>query len=65
MWEIAEEVLINCMAYTYYVTYNGQIHVCLIASLIKIIIKHNVLLCTNSSQLGWFHVETYKHALEL
>ena len=33
---------------------NGQMHVCLIASLVKIITK----LCTNSSQPGWFHVET-------
>ena len=52
-------MLMNCMCYTYYVHHaNGHIHVCLIASSVKIIDKCNVLLCTDSSQPGWFHVET-------
>ena len=33
---------------------NGQMHVCLIASL-----PSTLLLCTDSSQSGWFLVETY------
>ena len=49
----------NYTAYTDYVT-NGQMHVYLIASSIKIITKHNVFaICTDSSQPGWFHVDTY------
>ena len=38
---------------------NGQTHVCLIASPVKIINKSNALPCTDSSQPGWFQVETY------
>ena len=39
--EIAEEVSMNCTVFTNYVTLsNGQRHVCLIASSIKIINKH-------------------------
>ena len=38
---------------------NGQKHIYLIASSIKIIYKSNVLLCTDSNQPKWFHVETY------
>ena len=37
---------------------NGQMHMCLIASSVKIINKA-LLSCTNSGQPGWFHVETY------
>ena len=49
----------NCTAYTDYVT-NGQMHVYLIASSIKIITKYNVfIICTDSSQPEWFHVDTY------
>ena len=40
---------------------NGQMHVCLIASSIKIITK-----CVAAVyQPGWFHVETYMHVLGL
>ena len=42
---------------------NGQMYVCLIASSIKIINKRNVLLCTDSSQPEWFHVEIYVYVL--
>ena len=43
---------------------NGQMHVYLVASSVKIITKH-VLSCTDSSQLGWFYVETYMTVLGL
>ena len=38
---------------------NGDMQVCLIALSVKIINKCKILLCTDSSQPGWFHVETY------
>ena len=44
---------------------NGQVHVCLIASSIKIINKCNVLPYTDSSQPRWFHIETYMYVLGL
>ena len=44
---------------------NGQIHMNLIALSVKIITKGDVLLCTDSSQSGWFDVETYMHVLRL
>ena len=52
----------NFTAYVYLLYHvNGQMHVYLIASSIKIIKKRNVFLCINSSQPGWFHVKTYMH----
>ena len=42
---------------------NGQIHMSLIASSLKIVNKWNVLPCTDSSQPGWFHVQTYMYVL--
>ena len=43
----------NFTACTYYVCHtNGQMHVCLIVSSIKIVNKRNVLPCTDSSQPG-------------
>ena len=44
---------------------NGQMYVCLITLSIKIINKCNVFPCTDSSQLEWFHAETFMHVLEL
>ena len=46
----------NCTAYAYYFIPMAK---CMIAWSVKIINKCKVLLCTNSSQPGWFHVETY------
>ena len=43
---------------------NGQMHVCLIASSVKIITKHIVVVYRFKSA-GWFHGETYMHVLEL
>ena len=43
---------------------NGQTHVYLIASSVKITTKH-AMSCTNSSQPGQFHVEAYIHVLGL
>ena len=40
-------------------------HVSLIASSVKIINKHDVLLCTDSSQPEWFCVATYVYVLGL
>ena len=37
---------------------NSQVHVCLIASSVKLL-PNVLLLCTDSSQPGWFHVDTY------
>ena len=42
-----------------------HVHVCLIASSIKIITKYDVAEYTDSSQQEWFHVETYMHVLGL
>ena len=44
---------------------NGQMYVCLITLSIKIINKCNVFPCTDSSQLEWFHAETFMHVLGL
>ena len=55
-WEIAEDVSMNCTAFTYYVT--------LIAKRtwlyhpLKLLLS-TLLSCTDSSQPGWFYVETY------
>ena len=51
----------NCTTFTYYVTLMAKrTCMCLIASSVKIITKR-VLRCTDSSQPGWFHIETYMH----
>ena len=59
----------NCTAFTYYVTLaNGQMHVCLIASSVKVIaIKRIALIAVmyGFKSQGWFHVETYMHVLGL
>ena len=57
----------NYMAYSYLLCHaNGQMHVYLIASSVKIIIKCNFLPLTDSSQPGGcFHIETYIHVLGL
>ena len=56
----------KCMVFTYYVCHtNGQTHMYLIPSSIKIINKHNVFPCTDSSRQGWFHAETSMHILGL
>ena len=38
---------------------NGQMHMCMITSSIKIIINAMLLSYTDSSQPGWFYVDTY------
>ena len=44
-----------------------QMHVCLIASFVKIITKHFAIVYDvyDSSQPGWFHVKTYMRVLGL
>ena len=54
----------NCTAYPYYVTLMAK-RMRLIISSVKIINKRKVLLCTYSSQPGWFYVEIYMHVLGL
>ena len=56
----------NCTAFTYYVTLaNGQTHVCLIASSVKIITIKRIAVMYGFKSPGWFHVETYMHVLGL
>ena len=56
----------NCTAFTYYVTLaNGQTHVCLIASSIKITTIKRIAVMYSFKSQGWFHVETYMHVLGL
>ena len=61
------EKSVNSTAYTYYITIMAKCTCAWLLYLLKLLtrLKHNVLLCTDSSQLGWFHVETYMHVLRL
>ena len=56
----------NCTAFTYYVMLaNGQTHVYLIASSVKIITIKCIAVVYGFKSPGWFHVETYVHVLGL
>ena len=53
----------NCMAYTYFITLMCcQMHIHLIASSL---LSAMFLPCTDLSQPGWLHVDTYMHLLKL
>ena len=52
-WEIAEEVSMNCMAFTYYITLISK-HTSAWLLRLLILLPSALLLCTNSSQSGWF-----------
>ena len=62
--EIAEEVSINCMAYTDYVMLMANYTCTGLHHLLKLL-PRALLLCTDSSQPQWFHVETYMRVLGL
>ena len=55
----------NCTAFTYYFTLNGQMHVYLIASSVKIITIKRIAVVYRFKSPGWFDVETYMHVLGL
>ena len=52
------------MAYTYCAMLMAKCTCILIASSVKLL-PGTLLLCTDSSKPGWFHVETYMHVLGL
>ena len=54
----------NCMAYTYYVMLMVNYTCTGLHHLLKLL-PRALLLCTDSSQPQWFHVETYMHVLGL
>ena len=60
-WEIAEEVLMNCTPYTYYVKLMTKCTCAWLHHLLRLLLSSS-LLCTDSSQPGWFQVETYAHS---
>ena len=61
-----EEVSINCTAFTYYVTLMAKhVHVCLIASSVKIITIKRIAVVYGFKLPGWFHAETCMHVLGL
>ena len=53
------------MVYINYHHINGQMHMYMIASSVKIISKRNVFAMYQLKSPGWFHVETYMHVLSL
>ena len=63
-WEIAEEVLMNCMAYTHYVTLMAKCMCAWLHHPLKLLLS-KLLPCIDSSQPGWFHAETYMCILRL
>ena len=44
---------------------NGQMHVYMIATSIKLLTSVIFSPCIDSSQPGWFHIEAYMHVLGL
>ena len=60
MQEIAEEVFINCMAFTYYITLMVKCTCAWFHHPLKLL-PSILLLCTNSSQPGSFNAEAYMH----
>ena len=54
----------NCTAYTYYITLMVK-YICAGLQHVLKLVPSALLLCTNSNQQGWFHVETLIHVLEL
>ena len=63
-WEITEEVLINCTGYIY-VTLMAKCTCAWLHHLLKLLPSSMFLPCTDSSQPGWFNVETYVSVLRL
>ena len=63
-WEITEEVLRNCTAYAYYIMLMAKCTCAWLHHLLKLLLIA-LFPCTNSSQPGWFHVETYLRVLGL
>ena len=63
-WEIAEEMLIECTAFTYYVTLMAKCMCTWLHHPLKLL-PSTFLPCTDSIQPGWFNVETYMRVLEL
>ena len=63
-WEITEEVSLNCMAYAYYDTLMTKYTCTWLHHPLKLL-PSTYLLCTDSSQPGLFHVETYMRILGL
>ena len=62
--EAAEEVLMNYTAHTYYIMLIAKCTCAWLHHPLKLL-PSALLLCTNSSQPGWFHVETYMRVLGL
>ena len=56
-WEIAEEVSTNCTHYTYYITLMAKCTCARLHHLLKLL-PTVLLSCTNSSNTGWFHIQT-------
>ena len=63
-WEISEEVLMNCTAYTYYIMLMAKC-TCTWLHLPLQLLPNVLLLCFDSNKPGWFHVETSMHFLGL
>ena len=61
----SEEVSMNCTAFTYYVMLMAKVHVCLIASSVKIIAIKRIAVVYVFKSPGWFDVETCMHVLGL
>ena len=59
-----EEVSMNCTAYTYYITLIAKCMCIWLSHLLKLL-PSMLLPCTDSSQPGWFHGETYMRVLGL
>ena len=64
-WEITEEILINCTAYTYYVMLMTKYTWTWLHHPLKLLPSTMFLPCTDLGQPGWFHDEAYMHVLWL
>ena len=58
-WEIAEEMSMNCMAYTYYVILMAKCTCTWLHHPLKLLTSTMFLPCTDSSKPGWFHVKSH------
>ena len=61
----SEEVSMNCTAFYLLRHADGQTHVCLIASSVKIIAIKRIAVVYGFKSPGWFDVETCMHVLGL